>query len=195
MSSVDDFRNAYLNNPDLLRIFQSQVQLQCGAVTKAAHHLEQYLNAGRRLEAWVEIQNLLTAAANLSKVLWGQGGKRAAQRKPLRDSLEVKDTSPLQDVAMRNHFEHFDERLDRWWQTTQNFNYIDTQIGLHPRYGNLAWAPQDIFREFDPITSDVVFWGERFNLRRIADEAESLLARVNAELAKPHPHRGPSSNS
>ena len=58
---------------------------------------------------------MLNAGANISKAFWGSGGKLAVERKPLRDSIGIDDKSPLRAVTMRNNFEHFDERIDRWW--------------------------------------------------------------------------------
>jgi hypothetical protein len=58
----------------LLRVFQRQVAFQCEAVIFAAEDLQQALSIGASSRAWVAIENLLGAAANLSKALWGQGG-------------------------------------------------------------------------------------------------------------------------
>jgi len=138
------------------------------------------------VQLWIAIQNLLTAAANLSKALWGQGGKLAVEREPLRRSLGVLDESPLRDVAMRNHFEHFDERLDRWWATSKSRNYMDLTM-LQPGVGVMGLLDdQDMFRVLDPAQSEVVFWGERFNLRAITQAAHELLPIVVAEASKPH---------
>ena len=38
------------------------------------------------------IQNLLNAAANVSKALWGSGGKLAVGRQPLREGSSVIET-------------------------------------------------------------------------------------------------------
>jgi hypothetical protein len=55
---------------------------------------------------WIAVQARLGAAANISNALWGEGGRLGEQRAPLRDSLQVANSSPLKEVAMRNHFEH-----------------------------------------------------------------------------------------
>jgi hypothetical protein len=54
---------------------------------------------------------------NLSKLLWGSGGKgldreRAeAERAELREPLGVTDRTALKSSTVRNRFEHFDQRL------------------------------------------------------------------------------------
>jgi hypothetical protein len=112
----------------LLRVYQGQVRRQCQAVLVASHDFNSAMTTDDIARAWIAIQNILTAAANISKALWGQGGKFAKEREPLRSSLQVDDTSPLRNVVMRNHFEHHDERLDRWWDTSESHNYLDMSI-------------------------------------------------------------------
>jgi hypothetical protein len=97
-----------LMNTMLLRLFQRQVAMQCEIVPASAGAL----NPPFGDQTWHAIQSLLTATANLSKLFWGQAGRKTDERKRLRDSLLVGDTSVLQPTRFRNHFDHFDERLD-----------------------------------------------------------------------------------
>ena len=60
------------------------------------------------LRVWSAIQSLLVAVANISKILWSGSAKRG---KDLRTILEISDGSELHQRALRNHFEHYDERL------------------------------------------------------------------------------------
>lgn len=100
--------------PRLLHIFETHVELQCFAIVLAAEQaLDEALTrrqTGIR-PAFCAIQSLLAGAANLSIALWGQKGSRSGAREGLRKSLGVDDNSPLRSVRMRNHYEHFDERL------------------------------------------------------------------------------------
>jgi hypothetical protein len=142
------------------------------------------MTTGDSTHAWIAIQNMLTAAANASKALWGQGGRLSEQREPLRASIRVNDTSPLREVVMRDHFEHYDERLDRWWENSEAHNYLD--MSVMPPSMVQGVADGDMFRVFDPSTGDVVFWGQRFRLTALAEEAVRLLPIATAEARKPH---------
>jgi hypothetical protein len=168
----------------LLRMFQRQVANQCFAALMAAETAQSALNPVNQDVFWASIQNCLTAVANISKAMWGQGGKYAKERKPLRDSLGVGNNSPLKRTSMRNNFEHFDERLDDWYATSTNRNHLDHMIGPPSTISGLA--DTDMFRVFDPTTAELVFWGKRYPLRTIMDEVLRLHPIAHAEGSKPH---------
>ena len=124
---------------------------------------------------------MLNAGANISKAFWGSGGKFSAERKPLRDSIKIDDNSPLREVAMRNNFEHFDERLDRWWKESKRHSLVDFNLGLLVH----GIEDIDIFRNFDPKSKEVIFGGQRFNLQKLVDETQRILPLLEAEANKP----------
>jgi len=127
-------------DPRLLRLFQSEVDLQCIFVRMAADDLEDALK-GHDVQAttspgnqsvivheidndrvWYCIQALLVAAANVAKLLWPQPDRVTSadfpdRGKALRESLGgVGEFSQLHWNLrkLRNHLEHFDERLESW---------------------------------------------------------------------------------
>jgi hypothetical protein len=167
----------------LLRIFQGQVALQCKFLLQSAQDLNAALKKMDTERIFYALQNLLNAGANISKSLWGQGGRLAQKRKPLRDSINIGDDSPLRQVTMRNNFEHFDERLERWWNESKRHNYADMNIG--PKGGYIFGLETiDMFRLFDPNTTDLTFWGEEFNIQAIVTEAQNILPRLLKEASK-----------
>jgi hypothetical protein len=171
----------------LLRIFQRQVAFQCRAVSLAAADIDAALTRLNNGDMdgmprlWFAVQNLLNASANVSKACWGQSGKFKVERKPLRKSLGIKETSPLRATGMRNNFDHYDERLDDWWQRSKSRNHADMNVGTIE-----GLDPLDSFRVLDPQTLEVIFWGKRYALRTIVTEAERILPVAENEAAKPH---------
>jgi len=168
-----------------LRIFQHQVLDQCHFLLASANEVNQGLAQHDNNRVFYGIQNLLSAGANISKMLWGQGGKRSEQRKRLRDSIGISDNSPLREVTMRNHFEHMDERIDRWWSESQRHNHADKNIGPKDRT-IVGLDTIDMFRLFDPQTTEIVFWGQEFNLQALVNEVQTILPLLQAEASKPH---------
>lgn len=168
----------------LLRAFQTQVLLQSEFLLQAAEHVNQGLQRADHTFTFYGLQNLLNAAANISKALWGQRGKYTELRKPLRDSLAIDDASPLRKVTMRNNYEHFDERLDKWWNESPRHNMMD--LGIMPRSAVQGIDPIDWFRFFDPITGDFTFWSEDFNAQDLVSEVQRILPKLREEASKPH---------
>lgn len=168
----------------LLRTFQRQVELQCQFLLTSANDINAGLQSQNVQQTFYGIQNLLNAAANVSKALYGSGGKKTVDRKPLRDSIGVDDNSSFREVAMRNNFEHLDERLDRWWSDSKSHNICDMNIASRQSISgidSLGW-----FRNFDPQTTDVTFWSEDFNIQNIVNEAQRILPKLQEEADKPH---------
>lgn len=167
----------------LLRLLQRQVLLNCQFVLTADEELRR--SPTDPIQTWYAIQNLLSAAANISKVLWGASGKLSAERQPVRTSLAVDESCPLRNVGMRNNFEHFDERLTRWWAESSNHNFVDQNFG-DIRRAITGFDGTDIFRNFDPQTGMVTFWEEDVDLSSIVREVHRLLPIVTIEAEKPH---------
>ena len=168
----------------LLRMFQRQVHVQCQFMLFAAKEISTALAQKDTTRIFYAIQNLLNAAANISKALWGQGGSLTAQRQALRDSIGVSETSPLREVTMRNNFEHFDDRLDRWWKESARHNHADLNIG--PKSMIAGVDDIDRFRMFDPQTTELVFWSQTFNLQALIGEVQRILPKLAEEAEKPH---------
>ncbi len=165
----------------LLQVFQSQILVQCELALMATDEIGPAARGRERKRLFFAIQNLLNAAANIAKLLWGQGGQLATERQALRDSIGISDDSPLHEVAMRNNFEHMDERLDRWYQETTQHNFADLNIG-----GPAGFLDDiDQFRQFNPKTGDVVFWGQGFNLITLTREIRRILPRLREVAEKP----------
>jgi hypothetical protein len=73
---------------------------------------------------------------------------------------------------MRNNFEHFDERLEKWWADSTAHGAIDLCIGPKSEWGS---GPEiDRFRIFDPSTTAILFWGDTFNLQSLVKEATRI---------------------
>jgi hypothetical protein len=168
----------------LLRMFQKQLLAQCEFMIYAAVDLERSLSNREVRHAFYSIQNLINANANVSKALWGQRGKLSNERKPLRDSIGVADDSALRQVDVRNHFEHFDERLDRWWQESPTHSDVDFNIMSKQRLSVPSLVQVDWFRNYDPATGDLSFWGDDFNLKELMKEVQRILPKLREEANK-----------
>jgi hypothetical protein len=119
---------------------------------------------------WYSMQAFLSAVANVSKLLWGSGTSNQQRleaeerRRPLRETLDVAEDSPLRARAFRNHFDHFDERLEKqfndWAAGGYQGGISDTFVGDIDDLdiGHLA------LRNFDTTTKTLTFRGEKLPL-------------------------------
>jgi hypothetical protein len=166
----------------VLQIFQFEVELQCKIILVSANELNAALVSGNNIDIWRELQSILMASANLSKMFWGSGGKKEDERKALRESLQVGDDSPLRDPDLRNDFEHFDERLTKWHKTSERKNYFGRSIGKP----NVVGVDEtEFFQMFDPPTGTVTFWEHSVNLNDVISEVQRLLPLAIEAVRKP----------
>ena len=159
----------------LLRIFQRQVRDQCRFVLESVPIVNQAAATGDQDRLWIGCRMFVSGSGNVSKALWGEGRNRektSALRGPLRDSLEVEDSSPLYDLSMRNNFEHFDDRIDKWWKHSTSHNHLDRMIGSPNMVVGLS--EMDMFRIYDPSGPTIVFRGQTFDLQPIATECDRI---------------------
>lgn len=172
----------------VLRVFQREIQKQCEFALISATYINDTIsniqNTKSTNQLWYFVQNFLIPTANVSKLLWGSKERIAESRKELRESLNISDDSLLKSRIFRNHFEHYDERVETWAVSSKNKNFIDSNIG--PISG---FEASDFFRNFDPNTMAVTFQGSTYELKPIIDELVKVHEIAEHEANKPHQER------
>jgi hypothetical protein len=165
-----------------------QLRLQCKFYQLAHADLKEALFLYRLGQSfadariWCDIQNMLTAAANIAKVLWGtsKNPQTRAIDRDLGNWLNVPDTCALRDVRMKNNLEHFDERIDYWAQLNR-VHIADLYIDILP---NDLGSNPGIWRFFDSKAMQLTFSGKVLDLNAVTAEIALLAARVYEELDK-----------
>jgi hypothetical protein len=163
-------------DPKLLETFQYHIGVQCKFMVRAAIDVSYSIQINDVLGIFYGLQNILGAGANISKALWGQRGNRATQRKPLRDSLGVSDLSSLKSTGVRNHFEHFDHRLETWWNDLSHRTFVRMSVG--PRSSIQGLEVNDFFRHYDPYTTIFYVCNEEIEIKGLINEAQSILSKL-----------------
>ncbi|MBH3464459.1 hypothetical protein I5Q49_06315 [Pseudomonas carnis] len=88
----------------------------------------------------------------------------------------------IKNRTLRDHLEHFDERIDHWMKTSKNRNFVQDIIG--PKGGIMGLDESDMMRQYDPATGTFRFRGETFSLVELFAGLNDLLARTRQALAK-----------
>ena len=102
-------------------------------------------------------------------MFWGSSGKLETQRRPLREAFQVDDTSPLRDPDLRNDFEHFDERLESWFDESTRKIMLARNIGDMEL--TISGIDEKRFHFFNFATGIVTFWEHSVSVPDLVTEA------------------------
>jgi len=99
---------------------------------------------------------------------------RVERANELRAAVQLPDNGhPLKSRRIRDHLEHFDERLDHWVQTSAHRNFAQDNIGP---WGSIAGiAETDVMRWYDPPTQGFIFRGESLDVQELVTAIDQLL--------------------
>lgn len=138
-------------------------------------------------EVFRSIHSLLTHSSNLSKLFWpphknGEPGRRRAQRgATLRGVIGLPDDGHLlKQRRIRDHLEHFDERLDSWNNPEARRNFVQDTIG--PPEAIQGVDEGDMMRGYDPNSRNFTFRGERYDLQALSDCLQELLQALPEDV-------------
>lgn len=185
----------------LRRVFLGELELQCRFALNAAHQvdmsIQQLVVAEHDWRFFHEetlrgLHSFLTHSSNISKLLWPAIGdfkkknKKMDQKETtkrlraeaLRSLLGVEGDWLLARRTLRDHLEHFDERLDTWASTPDRKNYISDNIG--ELIGGVDES--DHIRHFDPKRYTFLFRGERYSLKIMIEETIQLHKKAQKAL-------------
>ncbi|KLO24395.1 hypothetical protein [Marinitoga sp. 1155] len=94
--------------------------------------------------------------------------------------MKISEDSLIKSRKFRNHFEHFDERLDEWFKATENYNYVDSNIGDIKTINGID--VKDILRNFNPKNFELIFRGEKYELQPVIKEINEIYFKVKFEI-------------
>ncbi len=151
----------------LLGVFVREVKIQCDFALLAYGEIRKTLQISVDL-VFFSIHAFLTHASNASRLLWPSPKAAQARGEQLRNALKVPAASGLRSRNLRDHFEHFDERLDFWASSSARRNFIDMNIASKGAIS--GFDVSDVHRNFDPETEELTFRGETLSLSAIRGE-------------------------
>jgi len=169
----------------VLRLFVLEVDRQAQFGLSAAADLRHAVTRNDMDRVWYSIQSLLVATGNVSKILWPSRSASSARGDTLRQTLQVENNSPLNSRKFRNHFEHFDERLETWGISTHTHMVVDSNISSAR---SIRGGPSLFHvRNLDPSTETITFHGDVYELRPIINALESLRSETELVLKRNEP--------
>lgn len=142
-------------------IFVSEILLQAKIAQRANERLQDTHTSFDRLEVWCSIQSILVSSANVSKILWPS--KNCDRGKRLRNTLNISDDNILANRSFRNHFEHYDERIEERFKNYSYGSYID--LAMNPSLSGRLTGNDN--RGYNSFGNSLVFRGERLDLNEV----------------------------
>jgi hypothetical protein len=123
-------------------------------------------------------QTLALQAAALSRYFWPARSKapHAARAARLRVGLGVSEVSALKNRDLRNHLEHFDERLDEFCQGFVGGIIVPTYVGP---LGKEPEVPTFLFRAYYTDVRVFEVFGHRYQLQPLLDEIRVFHGRLS----------------
>jgi hypothetical protein len=173
-------------DPYFERVYRREIASECQHALRAAQAIDASLARGLDVPVlFYHLHSFIAHVAAVSRILWpplkGDAAARAraqARGTDLCSVLGVDNSHPVASRDLRNHLEHYDERLDSWVQESTHHNLAVDIVGPAGVFGGPAMTSQDVFRQFDPAAKSFLFRGEVFPLQPAVSGLEDLLARL-----------------
>lgn len=128
-----------------------------------------------------QMQNIVIQGGAISRFFWPpRDGKESLYKKRgryLRGIFHVEDGSPLESRAIRNHVEHFDEKLDDYLLSPVFGHILPDYVGHSAQRGGI---PFHVFRGYYLDSGVFQILSEKFEINPLVEE----IARVNDLLEK-----------
>lgn len=157
-------------------VFVGEIVLQTKIAIRAAERLDAEKDGFDHVDVWSSIQSILIAAGNVSKILWPTREYRSRGEK-LRELLKIEEDNLLSNRSFRNHFEHYDERIEDWFSAHPSAVYTD--LAMNPSLYIFSGMPANHHRGYNSFNNTIVFRGETLDLGSVLAALEDLRLRCS----------------
>lgn len=162
----------------LLKVLISEIENQCEMVKIAVEGINRFHNeegvSGKYL--WFNVQGLLIATANISKILWNYQRLESPEVVYLKEILKVDDSSKVKSRFFRNLFEHYDEHLIKW--SSESNNKMISTLNIMPKSTNIGISAKDTFKTYYSDVNSIIFQGKEYELKPIIREVARIFDRI-----------------
>lgn len=161
-------------------VYLSEIVFQVKIAQCAASRLPVNPGNFNHLEVWCSIQSILVSSANVSKILWPISKKSQQRGKELRELLGIDETNILANRNIRNHFEHYDERIERLFEGQSSIHYID--LAFNPFKPEMWGIPKYYERAYNQVDKILTFRNETLDLKEVLLALENLKIKCSGYI-------------
>lgn len=159
-------------------VFISEIVLQVKIAEQAEKRLPIDPGNFDQIEVWCSIQSILGAAGNVSKILWPQLKKSKERGEKLRELLGIAEKNIIADRKFRNHFEHYDDRIEKWFDNRSGGSYID--LAFNP-FKPTPWdLPKFYHRAYNQVDRILTFRNETLDLKEVLEALKEIKMKCSA---------------
>lgn len=141
--------------------------------------------------AFTNVESFVTHAAAVSRIFWPATKDKALRQRADQRSAHLRSLlgipargqgHSVEKHELRDHLEHYDERLDSWHNESPNKIIIGRIYG--DSTGLIAGHdPKDVIEEYDPATKIFKFRGEPYQLQEMYDGLKDIEGRMQQCVA------------
>jgi hypothetical protein len=142
---------------------------------------EEFQNAAFPMEIFSYCISFLSSAGTISKILFSTQKKTEIQErcKALRTLLEIQNLPAIENLSVRNSFEHLDERLDKCFKNFKKGKivpFLTTEKAPEP--------DEFVLKRFDPKNLAISYSNKQIKLVPCMHEIEELSPKVEIAYKK-----------
>lgn len=180
---------------DTTLLFLGEIQRQCYFALIAYEEMKTSLDKmkpgdSRELDHfWYSVQSFLVAVANISKIIWPSAPcgsplspETNARSAKLTNLLYSEEIKILKLRGFRNHFEHYDSRIEEWAKKNTDSIIVDSNIV--PSYMIAGYSKIARMRNFDPDTFELTFRDKKYRFLEAVNAVKKLLEVSKVEASK-----------
>ncbi|QLL37782.1 hypothetical protein [Lactiplantibacillus plantarum] len=173
-------------NNEVFKYYVDELNLLTNFVKIAALDFNEALNQDDSNLIWYDLQNIVTYASDISKILWGSKGSENRNRQKFREILGADDGWEItyKNKTLRNKLEHIDENLVKFSKQPHSLIYnrnIVSNYNAGVRVNNVAYNPnkESTLRSYNSELGEYVIFGQAFNIKKACEECRTLRLKTD----------------
>lgn len=179
---------------DLEKTYLEQALQDCKSCMISTVRLNYALAHLDNCDPFDHIMALNHHSAAVSRMFWPPGSpnkiskaRSKARGDFLRNSVGVEEDHRVRQRTLRDHFEHYDERLDEWAESSFNKSIVLKMVGSRELIQGPYIGDGDIIHHFNPSNCTYYFRGEPFNIQQMVDGVEDIGRKIVNRLCQISP--------
>jgi len=137
--------------------------------------------------AFLALQGIMSAAMQVSRLLWAPRKKGKARSEELRKFLGIPEEHPLNNDDIKTIFDNCDDENEAWIKKTAGKHILYDYIGDLGTSEHKDVEIEYIFRSFDTLSKIYVYRGKGYNMESVL----VALKDVSDSINKAHYHLFP----